>query len=442
MSIKVNLISLGCSKNLVNSEQMLAKMLEEGMEITSFISECDVCIINTCGFIESAKKEAIDHILDVVSYKKDGKIKGVVVTGCLTERYKEEVFNEIPEVDAILGTGSYDLIVDAVKKANSNERVSYFDNIDEINLELERAITTSGHSAFIKISEGCNNRCSFCIIPKLRGKYRSRSIENIVREAEVLAENGTKEIILIAQDVTRYGKDIYKEYKLTALLEELCKVQGIEWIRLHYLYPELVTDELIDFIANNDKILNYFDMPMQHINDRILKLMKRRGDREYLTTLVSKIRSKIPNAVLRTSLIVGLPTETEEEFKELCEFLEETKIERAGVFAYSREEDTEAYDMEQIAEDVKLSRQKTAEEIVSRIIDSYNENQIGKNVTVLVDGFDEEFSMFYGRSFADSLDIDGKIFFESETDIKDGTFVNVEISELFDPYLKGILKEI
>lgn len=436
MSIKVNLISLGCSKNLVDSEQMIAEMVANGIVICENIEDADVAVVNTCGFIDAAKKEAIDNILDLIDLKNQGIIKGVVVTGCLTQRYKEEFLTEMPEVDAIMGTASHTMIVDAVLKAMKNEQTSYFHDVNATELELARAITTASHTAYIKISEGCNNACSFCIIPKLRGKYRSRTIENIIKEAENLAKMGTKEIIIIAQDVTRYGKDLYNEYKLVELLSELEKVQGIKWIRLHYLYPELVDDKLIDFIAKSYKILNYFDMPMQHINDRILKLMRRRGGREYLTELVKKIRKKMPDAVIRTSLIVGLPSETDEDFNELCEFLEVAKMERAGIFAFSREENTEAYSMENQVDDlVKTERQKIAEEIQSRIIDSYNEKQIGKTFEVLIDGFDEDFDMFYGRTYADSIDIDSRVYIDEDVEI--GTFVNVEITELFDPYLKG-----
>ena len=442
MSIKVNLISLGCAKNLVDSEMMIAKMSHEGIELCKDIQQADVAIVNTCGFIESAKKEAIDNILDLVELKNQKIIKGLVVTGCLTERYKDEFFNEIPEVDAILGTGSYEDIVLAVKNAYVNKQTSFFGDINASSIDGERAISTPKYTAYIKISEGCNNRCAFCIIPKLRGKYRSRTIESIVAEARELAQSGTKEIIIIAQDVTRYGKDLYKEYKLIELLKELEKIEELKWIRLHYLYPELVNDELIDVITSSDKILNYFDMPMQHINDRILKLMHRRGDRGYLTDLVRKIRAKAPNSVIRTSIIVGLPTETDAEFNELCEFLSEEKLERAGVFSFSREEDTEAYDMDgQISEDVKRDRQYILDEIQSRVIDDYNDSLIGKTLEVLVCGFDEEFGMYYGRTYADSPDIDGKVYFDSQEQVADGEFVNINITETFDPFVKGVLKE-
>ncbi|MFI3226857.1 MAG: 30S ribosomal protein S12 methylthiotransferase RimO [Clostridia bacterium] len=439
MSIKVNLISLGCAKNLVDSEQMLAKMAEAGMEICPNIEDADVAVINTCGFIESAKKEAIDNILDLSEYKSNGTIKGIVVTGCLTERYKDDFFEQLPEVDAILGTGSYDMIVDAVSKAVNNEKTSYFGNIENTILDLSRMVSTPKYTAYIKISEGCNNRCAFCIIPSLRGKYRSRSIENIVEEAKDLAKNGTKELIIIAQDVTRYGKDIYKEYKLIELLKELEKIDGIKWIRLHYLYPELVNDELIDTIVNSDKILNYFDMPMQHINDRILKLMRRRGDSQYLSNLIARIRAKAPEAAIRTSLIVGLPTETEAEFEEFCEFLTREQMQRAGVFAFSREEGTEAYDMDgQVDEEVKQERRLIAEEIQSRVIDAYNDSCVGKTFEVLVEGFDEQYGMYFGRTYADSPDIDGIMYFDTQNEVKNGDFVNVEVTETFDPYLKGV----
>lgn len=442
MSINVHLISLGCAKNLVDSEQMLSKMAADTMAICPNMTDSDVVVINTCGFIESAKQEAIEHILEVVDLKNEGIIKGIVVTGCLTQRYQNEFFEEIPEVDAILGTGSYDMIIDAINKAYKNEQTSYFDNIDETELESDRIISTGKHTAYLKISEGCNNRCAFCIIPKLRGKYRSRSIENIVTEAKNLANNGVREIIIIAQDVTRYGRDLYKEYKLIELLKELEKIDGIKWIRLHYLYPELVDDNLIDFIVNSDKVLNYFDMPMQHINDRILKLMRRRGDSQYLSNLISKIRAKAPDAIIRTSLIVGLPSETEQEFEEFCEFLTREKMQRAGVFAFSREEGTEAFDMQdQIDEDVKQNRRLVAEEIQSRVIDAFNDSCVGKTFEVLVDGFDEEFGMYYGRTYADSPDIDGKVYFESEIIVNTSEFVNIKITETFDPFLKGELVE-
>ncbi|MFI3116058.1 MAG: 30S ribosomal protein S12 methylthiotransferase RimO [Clostridia bacterium] len=440
MPIKVNLISLGCAKNLVDSEQMLAKMNEAGMTICPEIEDADVCVINTCGFIESAKKEAIDNILELTEYKLNGTIKGIVVTGCLTERYKDDFFEQLPEVDAILGTGSYDMIVDAVQNAINNTQTSYFGNIDVTELENERIVSTPKHTAYIKISEGCNNRCAFCIIPTLRGKYRSRSIENIVEEAEKLAKDGVQEIIIIGQDVTRYGIDLYKKYNLIPLLKELEKIDGIKWIRLHYLYPELVDETLIDYIVNSKKVLNYFDMPMQHINDRILKLMRRRGNTEYLSNLIKTIRQKAPDAIIRTSLIVGLPTETKEDFNELCEFLTREKMQRAGVFAYSREEGTEAFDMEdQVDEETKKERLYIAEEIQSRIIDEYNDNCVNKTFEVLVEGFDDEFDMFFGRTYADSMDIDGLVYFETEKEVKSGDFINVLITETFDPYLKGVV---
>lgn len=442
MSIKVNLLSLGCAKNLVDSEQMLEKLAQAQIEIVPTIEESDVAVVNTCGFIESAKQEAIENILELSQYKSDKIIKGIVVTGCLTQRYKDEFFDQLPEVDAILGTGSYDMIVDAVLNAVENKQTSYFNDINATELDLDRKVSTAKHTAYLKISEGCNNRCAFCIIPKLRGKYRSRTIENIKEEAEKLAKNGVKEVIIIAQDVTRYGYDIYKKYALIDLLNELEKVDGIKWIRLHYMYPELMTDELIDKITSSEKILNYFDMPMQHINDKILKLMRRRGDREYLSNLLKRIRAKAPDAVIRTSLIVGLPSETEAEFNELCEFLSVEKMQRAGVFAFSKEEGTEAFDMpNQVEEDVKQQRRLICEELQSRVIDEYNDSLIGKTFEVLVDGFDEEFGMYFGRTYADSPDIDGKVYFDSQIQVSVGDFVNIEITETFDPFVKGVLKE-
>lgn len=434
MPIKINLISLGCAKNLIDSENMLAKINENNIIIKDDIIDSDVVIINTCGFIESAKAEAIEQILEIVELKKQGIIKGIVVTGCLTQRYKDEFFKELPEVDAILGTGSYNDIILAINSALKNQRFSKFDDIDKSENSINRIVTTGAKTAYLKIAEGCNYNCSFCVIPSLRGKYRSRKMEDILIEAKNLAGDGICEIIVIAQDITRYGIDLYGEKSLVKLIKELCKL--FHWVRLHYLYPDGITDELIDCIASEPNIVKYIDVPIQHAAAKILKAMNRNEDVAYLSNLIKKMRDKIPGAVFRTSIIVGFPGETDEDFTVLCEFLKEMKLERAGVFTYSREEGSISFDYpEQIEADVKNNRQMILEQIQSRILDEYNTKMIGQNIEVLTEGYED--NMYFGRSSADSLDVDGIVYFSSKDDVEIGEFVMVNITKFDEASLIG-----
>jgi len=428
---KVALISLGCPKNLVNSEQMLYLLSEAGMEIVPEPEDADAVIINTCGFIESAKSEAIDTIIEMGELKKAGKIKSIIATGCLTQRYKDSIIKELPELDAVLGTGSYDGIVDAVKYSLKGKPYSQFEDINAPLNETGRIVSTGPGWAYIRIAEGCNNRCAFCVIPLIRGNYRSRKMEDIVDEARALAKTGTKELIVVAQDITRYGTDIYGKRSLSELLRQLCKIKGIEWIRLHYLYPDEFDDELISVIASEKKILKYIDIPIQHINNDILKRMNRRGTGDDIKVLLKKLRDKIPNAVIRTSLIVGLPGEGEDEFDELCGFLREAKMERAGVFVFSPEEGTPAAEMtDRCDADEAQRRQELVMDIQAEIMDEWSRNFVGKTIRVLCEGYDDETGLEFGRSFADSPDIDGIVFFSGECPA--GEFTDVEITEIAD----------
>lgn len=436
---KIHLISLGCAKNQVNAEQMLYLLEQAGYELTEDIGEADAAVVNTCGFIESAKKEAIDTILTVAEYKKNGNLKALIVTGCLSERYKDEILEAMPEVDAVCGTGSYDKVVEAVDSALKGKKASFFGDINAKEADCGRVLLNTPYSAYLKIAEGCDNRCHYCVIPSLRGSYRSRPMESLIKEAETLAQSGVKELMVVAQDISRYGTDLYGERRLHALVDELCKIDGIEWIRLHYLYPDEIDDVLLETIRDQKKVLKYFDIPIQHINDRVLKSMNRRGSGKLIRERIDKIRAMMPDAVIRTSLIVGFPGETEEEYEELKNFLEEYKLERAGVFAYSREEGSVAYDMpDQIDEDVKLKRQSELFALQTDIMDMLSEKYIGKTYKVLCEGFDEEEEMCYGRTYMDSPDIDGIVYFEGDVD--EGDFVDVEINDAVGCILYGKVK--
>lgn len=417
---KICLISLGCAKNLIDSEQMLSALADAGYEITDDPAEADAAIVNTCAFIESAKSEAIENILAMAEYKKTGRLKRLVVTGCLAERYKDELMAEMPEIDAMCGTASYLDIVKAV----SGEGERYFCDINSPVAEAGRLISTGPGWAYIKIAEGCSNFCAYCVIPRIRGKYRSRPMENIISEAKALAESGVKELIVVAQDPTRYGSDLYGHLALPELLRELVKIDGIEWLRLHYLYPDAMTDELIELIASEPKILKYLDIPIQHINNGILKKMRRRGTGDDIRILFKKLRERIPGLVLRTSVITGLPDEGEDEFAELCEFLREAKIERAGVFAYSPEEGTPAYDMPRVDTETAEKRAAIISELQSGIMDEFNESRVSTVVKVLCEGFDGELGLYAGRSFAESPDVDGYIYFSGE-ELTPGEFYNI-----------------
>lgn len=436
--MKIGLISLGCAKNLVDSEHMLARLREVGHEIVTDMDDAEVGIVNTCGFIESAKAEAIETILETAQYKQNGSMQGLVVTGCLAQRYRDEIETELPEVDVICGTGSYENIVEAVEAAYGHEKRAYFGAMDEADLGGSRSRLTPGYTAYFKIAEGCSNTCAYCIIPKLRGKYRSRDFDALLEEARILSDAGVKELIVIAQDITKYGIDLYGKRRLPELLRELCKM-NFTWIRLHYLYPDQITDELIDVIAEEDKIVKYLDIPLQHVSKRILRAMRRPGDRESLTALIQKLREKIPGVVLRTSLIVGLPGETEEEFTELCEFLQEVRIERAGVFEFSPEEGTIAAEMpDQIDDETKENRRLIVEELQSGVIDEYNLSRVHEEMDVLCEGFDEDANMYYGRTYADSVEVDGKVWFVSEEPCQAGEFVQVRIDDSLGADLSGV----
>ena len=438
----IGFISLGCAKNQVDCERMMYRVQEAGFTVQPDVVGADVVVINTCGFIDSAKSEAIDHILQMGQLKKEGLIGKILVTGCLSQRYQQQILEELPEVDGILGTGSYTEIVTAIEKLLADEKVETFDSIDAPEVETGRIVTTPEHYAYIKIAEGCDNRCSYCIIPYLRGRFRSRSMDDVLYEARLLADSGVKELIVVAQDTSRYGTDLPEHKRLLpTLLRELCRIDGFEWIRIHYVYPDEIDDALIEVIAAEPKIVKYLDIPIQHCNDKILKLMNRRGNGEFLRTLFEKLRSRIPGLVLRTSIITGLPGEGEEEFSELCEFLKEMRLERVGAFPFSPEEGTPAAEMEHPDAEVAQQRAQMVETIQSRIMDDYNEAMIGKTLRVLVDGYDEECEQFYGRTYADSPDIDGRVWIASEQALREGEFVQICIDGLVDGDLSGYLVE-
>ncbi len=426
MNRTISLISLGCAKNLVNSEQMLYLLSEAGYALTPEPDGADAVIINTCGFIDAAKSEAIDTILEMAELKKDGRLGKIVVTGCLTERYKDSVMEELPEIDAVLGVGSFGEIVDAVNAVFDGDSVSSFGDQNAPVDEIPRVVSTGPAWAYLRIAEGCNNFCAFCAIPYIRGRYRSRTMENILEEARDLAAHGVKELIVIAQDITRYGTDIYGKRSLALLCHKLAEIEGIKWIRLHYLYPDQFDDELIDEIANNQKVVKYLDIPIQHINNAILKSMNRRGTGDEIRELFAKLRKRIPGVVLRTSLIAGLPGEGEAEFEELCEFLREAKIERAGVFPFSPEEGTPAAKMPHVDYDEAQRRADLIMDIQASVMDEFASGLIGKTLEVLCLDYDEDEKMWLGRSCYDSPDIDGLVFFEG--DGGEGKIVNVNIT--------------
>jgi len=436
MPLKVGMVSLGCAKNMVNSEQMLQKLKDAGYDITGPIEEVDAIVINTCGFIESAKAEAIENILEFAELKKAGRLKKIIVAGCLSERYKGEIMKEIPEVDGLVGCGSFDEIAEVLRGVMEGEKVCRFGDINAPLTETERIVTSGPGWAYLKIAEGCDNHCAYCVIPSIRGRFRSRPMESILAEARALAEMGVKELIIVAQDTTRYGMDLYGERKLSELVRKLCQIDGIEWIRLHYLYPDEIDDELIETVAAEEKVVKYLDIPIQHINDGILQRMNRRGTGGEIRQLFKKLRERIPGLVLRTSIIVGLPGEGEAEFEELADFLREAKIERAGVFTFSPEEGTRAAEMPDIPpEEVAVHRAELLIDIQSRIIDEFNERMIGKVLRVLVEGYDSETGCMYGRSFADSPDVDGRVYFDY--DAEPGEFVNVRITDSYGGDLAG-----
>ena len=441
MPYKIAFVSLGCAKNLVNTEQMMALCRQAGHTITGEPEGADVAVLNTCGFIESAKSEAIDNILQLAHLKEEGKLKKLLVAGCLTQRYADDIRQELPEVDGMLGTGSYTDVVTAVEELMAGEKAEHFAGINTTYEDGERIVTTPGYTAYLKIAEGCSNGCAFCIIPKLRGRYRSRSMDQLLREARELEERGVKELIVIAQDITRYGLDLKDGTSLAGLLNELCKL-NFHWIRLHYLYPEVITDELIQTIASQPKILHYLDIPIQHANDGILKAMRRRNTRAELEALFDKLRAAMPDVVIRTSLICGLPGEGEAEFEELCDFLREQKLQRAGVFQFSPEEGTLAAAMEnQVDPDVAARRVELVVDLQSRIMDEYNEERLGTVMEVLCEGFDGQAGCFVGRTYADSVDIDGHVYFTAAGLVPAGEFVKVRITGVSDGDLVGEIED-
>lgn len=428
ISRKVGMISLGCPKNQVDGEALLAKLKKAGYEIVNNIEDSDVVIVNTCGFIEQAKKEAIDTILEVAEYKNAGLISAIVVTGCLAERYQDEIIKEMPEVDAVLGIGANSDIVKACDKALCGIVTTSFPNKCYLSINDERIISTPSHWAYLKIAEGCDNRCSYCAIPGIRGGFRSRTIESCVDEAKALAESGVKELILIAQDTTKYGQDLYGKYSLDILLKELVKIDGIEWIRLFYCYPQRITDSLISVIANEEKVCSYIDIPLQHSDKTVLKNMNRVGDGEDYRALISKMRKAIPDLALRTTFMVGFPGETDEQFENLCKFTEDVKFDKMGCFTFSPEEDTPAYDMQnQIDDDVKVRRQEVLMNKQYSITEELNKQRIGRIYKVIIDSFDGE--KYVGRSYMDSPEIDSGIIFTSDNNLNIGDFVNVEITD-------------
>lgn len=439
MNYKIGMISLGCPKNQVDAEHMLALMDAEGWEIVDYVDGCDAVIVNTCGFIDDAKKEAIENILDMVELKKEGVISKIIVTGCLAQRYKDEIVKEIPEVDAVIGIGANGDIIKTVEEVMSGvDTIENYPPQCDLPLEGQRILTTPHYWAYLKIGEGCSNRCTYCTIPSIRGNMRSRSMENVIDEAKQLAESGVKELILIAQDTTSYGLDLYGELKLPELLNELCKIDSIEWIRLLYCYPDRITDELIETMKNQEKVVNYIDLPLQHADDKILKAMNRRGDQALIRNVISKLREEIPDVVIRTTFIVGFPGEGEKEFETLAEFVNEIEFDRLGVFTFSPQEGTPAFDMEnQVDEDIKTRRGEVIMQDQYSIMEEKNNEKIGKTYRVVVEDYDGYSDSYTGRTYMDSPEIDGLVKFTSHKDLDIGDFVDVEIFDVEDYDLIG-----
>ena len=437
MAYNVAFISLGCAKNQVNCEQMMAAAQAAGNTVQAGPEGADVVVVNTCGFLASACEEAIENILEMAELKKAGKVKKILVSGCMAQRYQKDVLRELPEVDGILGTGSYGDIAQAIDEVMAQGlRPCHFGNVSTAEQGGARILSTPPWYAYLRVAEGCDNRCAYCVIPALRGKYRSRPMAELLDEAAELASAGVKELIVIAQDITRYGTDLNGEHQLAQLLQELCKLD-FHWIRLHYLYPDEVTEELIDTVAREEKIVPYLDIPIQHCNDGILKAMNRRDSKAELLELFSKLRERIPGLVLRTSLITGLPGEGEEELAELCDFLREVRIERAGVFPFSPEDGTKAAKMEHVDFEEAQRRAEIVVDVQSDIIDAYNESVLGSVREILCEGFDPQAQMFYGRSYAESPDIDGRVWFTAEEEVPAGTFVSVRLTGTMDGELTG-----
>lgn len=443
MPIKVGMVSLGCAKNQVDGEMLMAALKNGGFEPVDDAALADIAIVNTCGFIDSAKKESIEEILELAQLKKEGQIQKLVVTGCLAERYREEMHKELPEVDAVLGIGANAEIAAHLRQMMADGFVEQFPEKEKMPLCGERELSTPSYFAYLKIAEGCDNRCSYCAIPLIRGGYRSRTMESIEEEARKLAENGAQEIVLIAQDTTRYGKDLYGEYSLAELLRRLCKIDGVKWFRVLYCYPDSITDELLDVMASGEKVVKYMDIPLQHASGRVLRAMNRRGDRRSLTALMQKIRERVPGVILRTTLIAGFPGETEEDFTELAEFVKDVKFDRLGCFAYSQEEDTPAALLpDQLDEDVKEHRADIIMQDQMDIMEQKGQAFLGSTLEVLVEGFDRYAECWFGRSYMDAPDVDGKIFFTTGgRKPRLGSFVKVLIEDCMDCDLTGRLAD-
>ena len=439
---KVSMVSLGCPKNQVDAEMMLYSLKQAGFELCSEEAQADAIIINTCGFIEDAKAEAIENILEAARYKEEGNLKALIVTGCLAERYKDDVTEEIPEVDVCVGIGSNSKIAEIVKSAIEGNAQNSFGEKTDLDLNGKRILGGMPFTAYLKVADGCDNCCTYCAIPKIRGRLRSRTIEDCVAEARELAAQGVRELIVVAQDTTAYGADIYGEPKLAELLKELCCVDGIHWIRTLYTYPDKITDELLDVIASEEKLVKYLDIPLQHVNGEILKKMNRKGDKESLIKLIQKIRTKIPDITLRTTFITGFPGETEEQFCELAEFVKETRFDRLGCFTYSAEEDTIAAEMpDQVDEQTKVSRMENIMDMQTLIAAEKNEEKIGSVIETLIEGWDDYIKCYFGRTTGDAPEVDGKIFFMSTRPLVIGDFVKVQINDCIEYDLLGELYE-
>ncbi|MDN0045256.1 30S ribosomal protein S12 methylthiotransferase RimO [Lachnoclostridium sp. An298] len=439
--MKILFISLGCDKNLVDTEVMLGLLASRGYEMTDDETQADVIVINTCCFIHDAKEESIQNILEMAEYKKRGTVKALIVTGCLAQRYRQEIIDEIPEVDEVLGTTAYDKILDAVDAALRGEHEVMLSELDALPLpDTRRLVTTGGHFAYLKIAEGCDKHCTYCIIPKIRGNFRSVPMERLVREAQELADQGVKELILVAQETTLYGKDLYGEKSLHTLLKKLCEISGLRWIRILYCYPEEITDELIQVIKEEPKICNYLDLPIQHANDKILGRMGRRTSKQELVDIIGKLRSEIPDICLRTTLITGFPGETQEQHEELMEFVDEMEFDRLGVFTYSPEEDTPAAEMpDQIDEEVKLDRQAELMELQQEIAFDNAQDMVGREVLVMIEGKVADENAYVGRTYRDAPNVDGLIFINTDEELLSGDFARVRVTGAVDYDLIGEL---
>lgn len=444
MNYKVGIVSLGCAKNQVDAEMLLFTLKNKGFTIVNDPADADAVIVNTCGFIESAKQESIDEIIELGKLKQEGTIKAIIVTGCLAERYQSELTKQLYEVDAAIGIGANSMIADVVLKALEGNKVKLFPEKNKLPLEGGRVISTPPYTAYLKIAEGCDNCCTYCAIPLIRGHFRSRQPDDVIKEAEMLAKRGVKELNVIAQDTTRYGEDLFGEPYLAKLLKRLCQIDGFKWIRVLYCYPDRITDELIDTMANEEKIVNYIDIPLQHCNGEVLKNMNRHGDRESLTRLLNKIKAKIPDVVIRTTFICGFPGETDEQFEELAEFAADMRFQRLGCFPYSREEDTKAAQMpNQIDEDIKQKRAEIIMEHQQSVMADYCEGLVGKDIEVLVEGYDRLAECYFGRTYADAPEVDGCVFFTcGENKPKAGDFIKVKINDYTgcDPVGEAVLQ--